>query len=825
MKTAKLQMLGLAMGLALAGCSGAMAIRSEQPASGTVAMANEPVEISGKYSITNDFIFTYYVENAVALLDMHGFVIRDDEWELPVESQVLGFMTYDPKSKGGDFDLNLPALPRGELNDVDQNGKNDKGVQVFAVGYSPNQAGGPFAEGDDRSRGWPSYLASVRTDSENGNEVVGGKLVVWAPDAIQQFPTGFGEDGLLFTGDDPVAAIAEGYTVVDLDKSPFEFDRSERPEFTLYEPSDVAIKDYSGLSYTQAFDNTFETIRKEYAFNGVAGKQPDWDALYAGLKPRVQKAEKDKDANAFYMALRDFTWAFKDGHVSLQAGDYSDRDFSTATAGGYGFAIRELDDGRTLVIYVLEGGPAAHAGMQVGAQVTKFNGQPVEDVIGKARSYALQSSDIALRYQQARYLLRAKPGDKAVVTFTNPGGSEQEAALTAVEERQSFGRTSLYFNVNTDTLLPVDSQLISDGNASVGYVRINSNFDDVNLVIRLFERALKEFQEQEVAGIIIDMRYNNGGANLGLAGFLADREIPLGQLEYYSETTGKFEPEGPRQKVYPNQNQYHFSKTVLLIGPACYSACEIEAYGFSQVPGVVVVGQYPTAGVEAEVARGHFSLPEGFTLQVPTGRFTLPDGSIFLEGQGVIPTLKVPVDESTVLSTEDVVLQAGMKAVLQPLGAGITPSGPPKLANSDESAAALTSGAKFLEDAAREKYEPSQFAAPGTTVFTVPLEKSETLIWAYAWCASDTATLQENLSHISLKFVLDEKPIASPPMNTYDMQSNGRQCRLIYTALLDWPGGEHHLTTTASFKAKINDGNADYEAGEYVLDYAVYVKP
>ncbi len=828
MKTAMLRILGLAVGLALTACSGGMAIRSEQAASQTVQKVEAtggPAEISGTYSVTNDFVFTYYVENAVALLDMHGFVLRDKEWELPVDSQVLGFMTYDPKTKGGGFDLNLPVLPQGEFNDVDQDGQTDKGVQIFAVGWSPNQSGGPFSEGDDRSRGWPTYLASIRTDSENQDEVTGGKLVLWAPDAAQQFPSGFGEDGLLFTKDDPVVPLEQGYTLVDMDKSPFAFDRTEKAEFTLYEPADAALKDFSKLSYTEAFDKTFETVRKEYAFNGIEGKQPDWDALYSELKPRVQQAETRKDPQAFYLALRDFTWAFKDGHVGLQAGDYENQDFSQATAGGYGFAVRELDDGRVIAIYVLENGPAAMAGMLPGAEVTRFNGQPIKEAIGAAHSYSLQSSEFALRYQQARYLLRAKPGETAIVTFTNPNEDEREAALIAVEERQSFGRTSLYFGVNTDTLLPVESQLLSDGNVSVGYIRINSNFDDLNLVVRLFERALKEFQQREVPGVIIDMRYNNGGANLGLAGFLTDQVIPLGQLEYYSETARKFEPEGPRQKVYPNGNQYRFGKTVLLVGPACFSACEIEAYGFSQVSGMVVVGQYPTGGVEAEVARGQFSLPEGFSLQIPTGRFTLPDGSIFLEGQGVAPTLKVPVDEANSLSTEDVVLQAGLKAVLQPAGAEIVPAGPPTLANADDSAAALTSGARFLEDAAREQYQPSQFSAPGTTTFNVPLEKSETLIWAYAWCAVDQATLEENLSHITLRFELDGKPASTGRMFTYDMQSNGRQCRLTYTALTNWPGGEHHLITTATFKTPVNDGTTEYEAGNYVLEYAVFIKP
>ena len=52
-----------------------------------------PVQITGSFEYTNDFVVeTYYVEHAVALLDMTGFVKRDKEWELPVEGQVLGYM-------------------------------------------------------------------------------------------------------------------------------------------------------------------------------------------------------------------------------------------------------------------------------------------------------------------------------------------------------------------------------------------------------------------------------------------------------------------------------------------------------------------------------------------------------------------------------------------------------------------------------------------------------------------------------------------------------------------------------------------------------------
>ena len=824
------------LSLSLSACGGVEplfsdAVETEEPtateAVESVETTNlgEPAQVKGSYSVTNDFVFTYYVENAVALLDMTGFVLRDREWEMPVDSQVLGYMTYDPETLGGEFDVNLPVQPEGEFNDVDNDNQQDQGVQIFVVGYSPNLYGGPFSAGDDRSLGWPSYLASIQADTENNDEVIGGKMIIWSPDVDQQFPTGFGADGLLFTADDPVGSVGAGYTFVDLDTDPFSFEKAPVAEMTLYEPADVAVKDYSDLSYTEAFDSMFEVVRKEYAFNGIEGKQPDWDVLYDELKPRVEQAEKDNDPEALYLALRDYTRAFKDGHVGLNGGDYANADFTESTGGGFGFAIRELDDGRVVVIHVTEGGPAAEAGMQVGAEVTAFNGEPIGDAIGKIRPFTMLSSDFAIRYQQARYLLRTRLGEKADVTFTNPDGSEQIVTLTTSSERDSFSRTSIYFGVDLDNVLPVDSEIVTQGNSQIGYIRINSNFDDLNLVIRLFERALQQFEAREVAGIIIDMRYNDGGANLGLAGLLTDQEIPLGQLEYYSEATGQFEPNGLPEKVLPNENQYRFDKMVLLVGQACYSACEIEAYGFSQVPGMITVGQYPTGGVEAEVARGQFVLPDGFALQIPTGRFTLPDGSIFLEGQGVQPTLRLPVDESNAYTTDDFVLQAGMRAVLEPLGAGITPSAPPKIASPEAAENAFSAGTSFLEDEAREQYSADEVSVPGVLTYTVPLAKSETLIWAYYWCTTTTEILEQNFSQIDVTFTLNGEEVPLEQFAVTELPSNGNQCRIIYTALSEWEPGEHHLTTAVTFKSKINDGMGDYPAGEYVSEITVYLSP
>lgn len=622
----------------------------------------EPYLLTGTFEYTNSIITDYYVEHAVALMDMYGFITRDEEWVMPVESQTLGFLNLDPNTMTGTFRLQLPSRPTAQQTDVNPDGEEEAGLQVFTLAYQPNLTGGPYSEGDDPSWGWPSFLTSHRSDTENNDEVIGGKLVIWAPDEEQEFPSGFGEDGLLFTDDDPVVAVPQGYSVIDLDQEPFAIERSGEVELTLYEPQDIAVKDFSDQSYTEAFNNMFEIVSVEYAFNGIEGKQPDWDALYAELFPRIEEAEENDDPEAFYRAMRDFVLSFQDGHVNLSGGLIENQIFAEETAGGYGFAIRELDDGRVIVTYVVQGSPAAEAGMEVGAELTEFNGQPISEAIGAVKPWsAPHSTDFSLRYQQARYLLRAPLGTEATVTFTNPGGTAQTLELSAINERESFSVTSLFAGFNPYGL-PVDYDIFAPG---VGYIKISSNYDDLNLIIRIFERALRTFEANGIPSLIIDMRQNSGGANLGLAGFLHDGEIPLGQLEYYSEATGQFEPEGLPGKVIPNQNQYRFERMILLVDQACASACELEAYAFSQVPGMIVLGQYPTAGVEAEVARGQYLLPEGMSMQIPTGRFTLPDGSLFLEGQGVQPTERIEITEEFVLAPGDPVLERAIGLAIE----------------------------------------------------------------------------------------------------------------------------------------------------------------
>jgi C-terminal processing protease CtpA/Prc len=427
-----------------------------------------------------------------------------------------------------------------------------------------------------------------------------------------------------------------------------------------------AGNDFSNLSYTQAFDKLIEAARRQYAFNGVDGKQPDWDAVYAEIQPRIQQAEAAGDAQAFFLALRDFSLAFRDGNVNLGGGDLQVSLFQTETEGGYGFAIRELDDGRVIVAYALAGGPAEKAGIQVGAIVTGFNGQPISSAIEAVKLWgAPPSQEGSARYQKSRYLLRAKVGSQATVEFANPGGESQTVALTAVAERESFAVTSLFVSY-TGGALPVESKIHPSG---IGYVRVTSTADNRELILAQFEAALQQFQVAQATGLIIDLSVvvnltpETSLSSLGLAGFLSNEPIPLGQLQF-AGAGGAFENEGAPETIQPRAIRYSFPAYVLLVGPACARSCELEAYALSQVPGMIVVGHSPTAGVVSDASRGQFLLPEGFTFQFPTGRYILPDGTVFLEGQGTPLTARVPVDEDTVLSLDDILLTVA-EAIVQ----------------------------------------------------------------------------------------------------------------------------------------------------------------
>jgi C-terminal processing protease CtpA/Prc len=619
-----------------------------------------PVVIRGEVDYTDPFFTLGVASPMVILEDQAGFVDRNERFIMPPESQTIGQITSDFFDPPFSYSLALPIVPQGTLRDVDNDGEEDTGVMTFAVAYWTNTWGDPFLEERDLyGGGWSTAYASTRVseDWDTRREIIGGKFLVYAPDDQQGFPSGFGEDGLLFTEDDPIVILPQGYTIVDLDTDPFTFSRPAEASIDLIEPDGAALDDFSDLSYPEAFDALVDKMRKEYAFTEYKGI--DWDALSAEFRPRFEEAEADGDMLAYVTALREFAWRIPDGHVS---GPPPGMEFQEAIGGGLGLGIRDVDDGRVIVNFLTPGGPAEEAGIELGAEIIALDGVPIDEAVDAAVAWSAPfSTEHVERLQKLRYAVRFPLGTEVEVTWANPGGDEQTETIETSDEAMSFNASS-FRGASSMLDLPVQYEFIP----GTDYVRVSitSFADNSLLAIQLWERMITTLNQQQIPGLVIDMRNNLGGA-----GFLADQmaayffqePLELGQTARYDESLDEFKIDERNTDVYylPDESLRFDGPVAVLIGPNCNSACEFFAYDMTLQDRAAIIGQYATAGLGGGVTDA--LMPLGIFFRMTVARALDMDGEIHIEGKGVQPTVQVPVTEETLFSDGDPILEAAVE--------------------------------------------------------------------------------------------------------------------------------------------------------------------
>ncbi|UYN90920.1 MAG: PDZ domain-containing protein [Anaerolineales bacterium] len=817
----------IVVALALAACGSAGGQGTAGPASGfePATIQNDEggvVTITGELTYTYPFFTDGVAQPLVILEDQAGFVDRDRGYLMPVASQVMGQITSDFYVSPFTYSISLPIVPQGGIRDVDQNGEDNGGVLVFAPAYWTNAFGDPFLEKRDLGGGgWSTAYTSVRTSEEAATEreYIGGKLLVYAPDDQQGFPSGFGADNMLFTEDDPIVGIPEGYTLVDLDTDPFTFDRSNAVVMDLLEPEGAALDDFSDLPYGEAFDAMITMMRQEYAFTELKGI--DWDALDAEFRPRFEQAEAENDEDAYFFAMRDFLWSIPDGHIGFSFPDVLNQQFNIDIATGLGMSIRDTSDGRVIVSFLTPNGPAQTAGIQLGAQIISLNGEPIDDVVSRAIPWSSPfSTDHTRRLQQLRYAVRFPDPVDITVEYQNPGVAPATTVVRSQIEYDSFNQSS-FFGATTGFELPVEFEVLDSG---YGYVAIYSFFDNEVLTIQLWERMINTLNTNEIPGLVIDMRNNGGGF-----GFLADQmaayffseEMAIGLGSAWDESLGDFytDPNTPDMLYPPSEDMQYHGKIVVLVSPNCSSACEFFAHDMTIQDRATIVGHYPTGGLGGGVK--DFEMPS-MTVRFPIARPMDLDGNIIIEDVGVVPDVVVPVNEETLFSDGDPLLEAAIAVLDNPAGAGVVPSGPPELDSDYNALAQLQAGVPTLFDVAREEYSDAEHQTPGTLYYTIVLPESTDIVGGYYWCTTTAEELADNWAKMSVTVELNGEVI---PNDQLDFESHpDLPCNLLTVLMSDWPAGEHHVVVTTVHSAALNDGYGDYPAGTYVSDFRIFVE-
>jgi C-terminal processing protease CtpA/Prc len=255
--------------------------------------------------------------------------------------------------------------------------------------------------------------------------------------------------------------------------------------------------------------------------------------------------------------------------------------------------------------------------------------------------------------------MRSPAGTKFTIKFQNPGDSSPKTVdITSVKERQSFSRSSLSAGTSPEDT-PIQLKVLDSG---IGYIKVNTFSGDSVLNVRMWEFALNTLAQEDVPALILDARQNGGGSGFVasyFAGSFYTKEFELTE-SFEADKNGKFLYEG-KDTVEPAPIQWT-KPVAILVGPACFSACEIFAAAMAHDPNHLVVGRYPTAGVEAGVEP--WTLPDGLYFQAPIIRKVYPDGKIFLEGTGVQPNVKVPITVESLLSSEDPDIPAAEQALM-----------------------------------------------------------------------------------------------------------------------------------------------------------------
>lgn len=414
------------------------------------------------------------------------------------------------------------------------------------------------------------------------------------------------------------------------------------------------VNDFSGKSWPDAFDRLHGKLALEYPF--TEWKAINWDELHATYAPIIKEATANDDRRAFQGALRQYLFSLRDGYVDI-ATAYRAR--QEAVGGGFGFSVIELSDGRFLAHLLEEGGPATEAGMQWGAELHSWNGQPVAEALDAVETYwaPLPSpTNAAKRLEQVRYLTRAPVDTGVEISFTNPDSETPRVCkLTAKDDRFHMLDASIhYVEEEGEFSMPVKSEIL-EGN--VGYVRIS--FFGMSLATpfpaQSLENALIGFLKNDCPGLILDLRGNPGGVEempAEFAGFFTQEKLFYRSASVYNKKTKTHEIDAALELNIVPRSPYYDKPVLVLVDNYTMKAAEGLAAALQRLPQARVMGVNATHG-SFGITGGTATMPGSFTLHYPIGKNVGEGGNAIIEANaagegGVHPDIRVPITKDLV---------------------------------------------------------------------------------------------------------------------------------------------------------------------------------
>lgn len=198
----------------------------------------------------------------------------------------------------------------------------------------------------------------------------------------------------------------------------------------------------------------------------------------------------------------------------------------------------------------------------------------------------------------------------------------------------------------------IEYEIIED---NIGYIEI-SEFEE--LTAEKFDDAYEELMEQDVKGLIIDLRDNPGGL-LTIVSEILNHFVPKDGLIVYTE-----DKYGNRNELFADTKKFCTVPLVVLVNGNSASASEIfsgavQDYGTGTIIGTTTFGK----GLVQQV----IDLDDGTSIKVTVSKYFTPNGND-IHGVGIVPDIEVELSDEakTMLDVpyeKDAQLQAAVKQI------------------------------------------------------------------------------------------------------------------------------------------------------------------
>lgn len=276
---------------------------------------------------------------------------------------------------------------------------------------------------------------------------------------------------------------------------------------------------------------------------------------------------------------------------------------------GIGVAVQASDEGYIKAISVFDESPAKKAGIEVGDYITKVDGE----------SYS------ADQLEEAVSKIRGNVGEKVKITVLRKNNKDKAEEKEIEVERA---------DVKVDT---VDSKVVEKDGKNLGYLRVKE-FEDVTK--EEFAKELKTLKDQNVDGIVMDLR-NNPGGSLDVCLAIADTFLDEGVIVSTVDKKGK-------EIVEKSDKEMDKTPMTILINENSASASEILAGAFKDRGRAKIIGK---TSFGKGIVQKLFPLEDGSGVKITISEYFTPNKTK-IHKIGVKPDIEVENNNDNILDIE-----------------------------------------------------------------------------------------------------------------------------------------------------------------------------